>query len=124
MSFEIKIKEKFFHNKHIKQAIVLKNIDITIKSKEFVCIVGPSGCEKTTLMNMIMGLIDTKNQVIQSTSRDNIEVDKFGYVFQTSGYFHGLLLEKMSNLSVKLIHQTLILIALIFYWKVSDLKIF
>ncbi len=85
MSFEIKIKEKFFHNKHDKnKTIVLKNIDITIKSKEFVCIVGPSGCGKTTLMNMIGGLIDTKNQVIQSTSRDNIEVDKFGYVFQTS----------------------------------------
>ena len=85
MSFEIKIKEKFFNNKHDKKkTTVLKNIDIKIKSKEFVCVVGPSGCGKTTLMNMIGGLIDHENQVIQSTNKDNLEVEKFGYVFQTS----------------------------------------
>ena len=37
MSFQIKIKEKFFHNKHDKNKTnVLKNINITIKPKEFV----------------------------------------------------------------------------------------
>ena len=85
MSFEIKIKEKFFNNKHDKnKTTVLKNIDIKIKSKEFVCIVGPSGCGKTTLMNMIGGLIDHENQVIQSINKESLEVEKFGYVFQTS----------------------------------------
>ena len=85
MSFEIKIKEKFFNNKHDKnKTTVLKNIDIKIKSKEFVCVVGPSGCGKTTLMNMIGGLIDHENQVIQSTNKDSLEVNRFGYVFQTS----------------------------------------
>ena len=85
MSFQIKIKEKFFRNKHDKNKTnVLKNINITIKPKEFVCIVGPSGCGKTTLMNMIGGLIDSESQVIKSTSRDTVEVEKFGYVFQTS----------------------------------------
>ena len=67
MSFEIKIKEKFFHNKHDKnKTSVLKNIDIKIKSKEFVCIVGPSGCGKTTLMNMIGGLIDLKIRLFKT----------------------------------------------------------
>ena len=85
MSFEIKIKEKIFNNKHDKdKTTVLKNIDIKIKSKEFVCVVGPSGCGKTTLMNMIGGLIEHENQVIQSTNKDSLEVEKFGYVFQTS----------------------------------------
>ena len=85
MSFEIKIKEKFFNNKHDKnKTTVLKNIDIKIKSREFVCIVGPSGCGKTTLMNMIGGLIDHENQVIQSINKESLEVEKFGYVFQTS----------------------------------------
>ena len=46
MDFAIKIKEKSFINKHNQSKIkVLKNINIEIKSKEFVCIVGPSGCE-------------------------------------------------------------------------------
>jgi len=85
VSFEIKIKEKFFNNKHDKnKTTVLKNIDIKIKSREFVCIVGPSGCGKTTLMNMIGGLIDHENQVIQSINKESLEVEKFGYVFQTS----------------------------------------
>ena len=85
VSFEIKIKEKFFNNKHDqKKTSVLKNIDIKIKSNEFVCIVGPSGCGKTTLMNMIGGLIDHENQVIRSINREILEVEKFGYVFQTS----------------------------------------
>ena len=47
MDFAIKIKEKSFINKHNQSKIkVLKNINIEIKSKEFVCIVGPSGVEK------------------------------------------------------------------------------
>ena len=35
-------------------------------------------------MNMIGGIIDHENQVIQSTISNNLEVEKFGYVFQTS----------------------------------------
>ena len=73
MSFEIKIKEKFFNNKHDRnKTTVLKNIDIKIKSKECVCVVGPSGCGKTTLMNMIGGLIDHENQVIKNTNKDSL----------------------------------------------------
>ncbi len=85
MIFEIKIKEKCFFNKHDgKKTKVLKNIDIKINPDEFICIVGPSGCGKTTLMNMIGGLIDTKKNVIQSKSKENITSQNFGYVFQTS----------------------------------------
>ena len=85
MNFEIKIKEKSFFNKHDKSKIkVLKNIDITINSNEFVCIVGPSGCGKTTLMNMIGGLIETKDQIINSKNPNGFSDESFGYVFQTS----------------------------------------
>ena len=85
MNFEIKIKEKSFFNKHDKSKIkVLKNIDIKINSNEFVCIVGPSGCGKTTLMNMIGGLIETKDQIINSKSPNGFSGESFGYVFQTS----------------------------------------
>ena len=85
MNFEIKIKEKSFYNKHDKSEIkVLKNINIKISSNEFVCIVGPSGCGKTTLMNMIGGLIETKDQIINSKSSNEFSSESFGYVFQTS----------------------------------------
>jgi lactose/L-arabinose transport system ATP-binding protein len=35
---------------------VIKGVDLTIKSKEFVVFVGPSGCGKSTLLRMIAGL--------------------------------------------------------------------
>ncbi len=35
---------------------VLKNIDLDIKSGEFIVFVGPSGCGKSTLLRMIAGL--------------------------------------------------------------------
>ena len=65
---------------------VKANVDISLQVKRgsITGIIGPNGCGKTTLMNMIGGLIDSESQVIKSTSRDTVEVEKFGYVFQTS----------------------------------------
>ena len=36
--------------------VALKNIDITLESKEFFTLVGPSGCGKTTLLRCIAGI--------------------------------------------------------------------
>ena len=85
MTFEIEIKKKSFLNVHDKSEVeVLKNINISIKNNEFVCIVRPSGCGKTTLMNIIGGLIETDHQTIR-LDKKKLNIDEnFGYVFQTS----------------------------------------
>ena len=47
--------------------LTLKNINLTIKAKSVVGLVGPTGSGKTTIVDIILGLLETK--------QGNIEVD-------------------------------------------------
>ena len=84
MNFAIKIKEKSFINKHNNSQIkVLKNIDINIKSKEFVCISWSFWVWKNNFNEHDRRFVKSDNSVIQLNNSHDID-DKFGYVFQTS----------------------------------------
>ena len=52
--------------------VVLKNINITIEENDFICVVGPNGCGKSTLIKGILGLIKPfKGQVIYNGLKQN-----------------------------------------------------
>lgn len=71
----------------------LKNVDITIKSGDYVSISGPSGCGKSTLLS-ILGLLDMPTSgeyFIEGTNVSDLSLDaaaeirnsKIGFVFQS-----------------------------------------
>jgi putative ABC transport system ATP-binding protein len=72
---------------------VVRNVSLSIKAGEFVCLVGKSGCGKTTLLSLLSGLetptsgkvmLDDKN--ITDATEDELAVfrrEHVGFVFQS-----------------------------------------
>lgn len=82
------VKKNYKINKNEVQE-VLKDINLTLKSGEFVCIYGESGSGKSTLMNIIGGLdndyigtVTINKKDIKKIDKDNYRRDKIGFVFQ------------------------------------------
>lgn len=70
---------------------VLKNINLEIEKGEIVSILGPSGGGKTTLLNIILGLIDVESGNIiydgEDLTRTPMEDRGFNIVFQDYALF-------------------------------------
>ncbi|MGD9945337.1 MAG: ABC transporter ATP-binding protein [Burkholderiaceae bacterium] len=65
---------------------ILSNISLTVQEKEFVCIVGASGCGKTTLLRLIAGLIEpTRGRVDYRGVPVNGPQRELAVVFQDYG---------------------------------------
>ncbi len=80
-------------SKSYKNTTVLKNISFTMKDGEFVCLIGESGCGKTTTLKMINKLIEPTSGKITINNQDIKKTDeiklrrKMGYVIQQTGLF-------------------------------------
>lgn len=70
-SLKLKNISKTYESKNGK-IDVLANINLTIKKGSFVCIIGKSGCGKTTLLNIIAGF---EKQCTGEIFYDNSEID-------------------------------------------------
>ena len=91
----------------------LKDINLEIKAKEFVAIIGPSGSGKSTLMNII-GCLDRPNlgsyilegvEIAHLTDNDlaSIRNKKFGFVFQTFNLLSGY--SALRNVEIPLLYS-------------------
>jgi len=45
--------------------LVLEDVNLTIAEKEFVCVIGPNGGGKTTLLKIILGLLEPKGGTVR-----------------------------------------------------------
>ena len=60
---------------------VLENISFDVKDNEFITILGPNGCGKTTLLKAISGIINYKGDVLINNKPP--KDSKIGFVFQS-----------------------------------------
>jgi putative ABC transport system ATP-binding protein len=71
----------------------LKNLDLTVRSGEFVAVMGPSGSGKTTLLNCLSGLDDIDAgtvlvegkdiQKMSDAARSRHRAERMGFIFQS-----------------------------------------
>jgi NitT/TauT family transport system ATP-binding protein len=68
-------------SKSFEKTAIYDNFDLDIPRGELISVFGPNGCGKSTLINMIAGLIPADAGQILFDGRRLAEI-KFGYVFQ------------------------------------------
>ncbi len=72
-------------------AVALDGIDLSVGEHEFVCLLGSSGCGKTTLLRVVAGLLPFDEGVLTLGGRDLSAVPArkrgFGIVFQSYSLF-------------------------------------
>ncbi|MBW1700244.1 MAG: ABC transporter ATP-binding protein [Deltaproteobacteria bacterium] len=74
---------KTFKKTDGKRVLAISNMNLQIEEKEFVCIVGASGCGKTTTLRLLSGLdIPTKGKILVDGSPINGPSPERGIVFQ------------------------------------------
>ncbi|XUB56272.1 ABC transporter ATP-binding/permease [Enterococcus sp. DIV0724b] len=87
---------------YTEEKMLMKQVDFTVKPKQMVAIVGPTGAGKTTLVNLLMrfyelnsGRITFDGVDITDLSRTNLRA-MFGMVLQNTWLFEGTIAENIA----------------------------
>lgn len=85
---EIRGVTKRYESEDASRGLAVENISLTIQDNEFVTLVGRSGCGKTTLLNIIAGLIEpTHGEVLVNGRQVTGPGGGKGMVFQQHALF-------------------------------------
>lgn len=75
--------------------LVLDDISFDVKKGEFLCIVGPTGCGKTTFLNCLTEIYQiTKGNILLQGKEIDLERDNLAYVLQEYSAFPWLTVEE------------------------------
>ena len=87
---------------YIPEKPLIENLNLSVKSGQHIAIVGPTGCGKTTLINLLMrfydvtdGEIRVDGNPIKSLTRDSLRRE-YGIVLQETWVFKGTVRENIS----------------------------
>jgi len=79
---EIKVKVDHM-TKQFGDLLVLDDVSFEVKKGEFLCIVGPTGCGKTTFLNCITKLYEpTKGEILINGEPVDLKKHNVAYIFQ------------------------------------------
>lgn len=81
MSLVLTKLKKMYKNPSGMEFCVLGPIDLNVSTGEFLCLLGPTGCGKTTLLRILSGLEQADSGKI------SLDAGKLGYVFQQGALF-------------------------------------
>ncbi len=76
------------------QVLALDRVSLEVAHREFVCLVGASGCGKTTLLNLVAGLDDGSAGAVERAGRAAV-------MFQESSLFPWLTVHKNVELALR-----------------------
>ncbi len=86
---------------YLPEKELIKNFSLSVKSGQQIAIVGPTGCGKTTLINLIMRFYEVQSGeiLIDNISTKELKHDSlrhlFGMVLQDSWLFSGTIMENL-----------------------------
>lgn len=85
------------------ELLVLDNISFDINKGDFVCIVGPTGCGKTTFFNLLVKLIEpTEGRILIDGETADPKKHDISFVFQEPSTFPWLTVEENIKFNMKL----------------------
>ena len=85
------------------EMLVLDNISFDINKGDFVCIVGPTGCGKTTFFNLLVKLIEpTEGRILIDGEPADPKKHDISFVFQEPSTFPWLTVEENIKFNMKL----------------------
>jgi NitT/TauT family transport system ATP-binding protein len=102
------VEKTYFSRK--SSTLALTDINLTVESREFISIIGQSGCGKTTLLRILAGLIKPTQGDVRAEgrslwrgdTRDRDAISRLGLVFQDANLFPWFSVEDNIALPLKL----------------------
>jgi len=84
LKIEIKNLTKYFYLKEFPKGLkVIDNLTLSVNEGEFISIIGPTGCGKTTLLNIISGVEEpTSGHVLVNGKPAKEQIGIIGYMLQ------------------------------------------
>ena len=97
---EVQNLTKYFDDLH-----VLNNVSFNVRKGEFLCIVGPTGCGKTTFLNLLTRLIEpTSGKILIDGELADPKKHSIAFVFQQPSSYEWQTVEEHIRFGLKIKH--------------------